>query len=90
MYPVGPVKSKASVVKINSTKPSITESITKSMQSYHSISFTKKGMTFHQYFNHSKWKFVNHNKLEFQSGRVVLEPYQECIGKLIGVEGKNS
>ena len=34
---------------------------------------------------HGTWKFVNNSNLEFQSGIVVLEPFEECIGKFIGV-----
>ena len=33
-------------------------------------------------------KFVNYSNLEFQSGLVVLEPFEECIGKMVGVQGK--
>ena len=33
-------------------------------------------------------KFVNYSNLEFQSGLVVLEPFEECVGKLVGVQGK--
>ena len=66
----------------------MTESIIKNIQSYHSISFEKKGMTFHQYFNCGKGKFVNYSNLEFQSGLVVVEAFEECVGKLVGKEAK--
>ena len=65
MYLGGPEDTKVSVVEIDSTKASMTESIIKNIQSYHSISFEKKGMTFHQYFNCGKGKFVNYSNLEF-------------------------
>ena len=90
MYLSGPENSKVTVVEIDCIKASITESIIKNIHSYHSISFTKKGMTFHQYFDCGKGKFVNYDNLEFQSGFVVLEPFEECTGKLIDVQGKKN
>ena len=57
------------------------------MRQNNTVSFTK-GMTFHQYFNCGKKKFVNYSNLEFQSGLVILEPSEECISKLIVDQGK--
>ena len=88
MYLGGPENSKVSVAEIDCIKASMAESIIKNIQSYHSISFTKKGTTFQQCFNCGKGKFVNYSYLEFQSGLVVLEPFEECVGKLICVQGK--
>ena len=34
---------------------------------------------------HRTWKFVKNSNLEFQSGIVVLEPFEECIDNFIGV-----
>ena len=49
MFLGGPENSKVSIVEINCTKASMTESIIKNIQSYHLISFTKKiYMTFYQ------------------------------------------
>ena len=49
MYLGGPENSKISVVEINCTKATMTESIIKNIESYHSISFTKKiYMTFYE------------------------------------------
>ena len=87
MYLGGLENFKFSVVEINITKASMTESIIINIHSYHSISFTKKCMTFNQYFNCWKGKYPNSN-LDFQSGLDVLEPFEECISKLIGVQGK--
>ena len=33
---------------------------------------------------HGTWKFANNSNLEFQSGIVVLEPFEEFIDKFIG------
>ena len=45
-------------------------------------------MTFHEYFNCVKGKFVNYSNTEFQAGLVVVEAFKECLGKLVGTEAK--
>ena len=45
-------------------------------------------MTFHEYFNCVKGKFVNYSNTEFQAGLVVVEAFKECVGKLVGAEAK--
>lgn len=77
----GPANTKVSIIEIDKQQTKLTQSKIINIQSYHSIKYTEKGMTFWQYFDTGVGKFVEYSGLEFTSGVNVIKSFDECMSE---------
>ena len=88
LYLGGPADTKISVIEINKNDCHIVHSKIPNIQSFHSIAFTDKAMTFWQYYNIGIGKTRPFSVIEFESGVNVLEEFQSSKEDCPGAESQ--